>query len=208
MAKVKRTPGLAPFRFSAWASAAGALGGRGGAVLSDDMGSEYRNPVMTEAAYRTLLLRHSILLVAREGRLCQLNPIVPITSSTLCSVMILHGGSVRIIQTGVMASNLKNMLVKAGLVLALVAVVCVLKNSVNRKNGSSSTSHRCVKISSVSKISSKLFLLSLSESDLLRFLLCPVQVVLESGEYRRPYMPAMRTMSTTMGPANRRTSSL
>lgn len=182
MAKVKRTPGPAPLRFKAFASAAGARGGKGGGVFSVELGSGKRNPVMTEAAHLTLLLRQSILLDAREGRLCQLNPIVPTTSSTLCNVMILHGGSVRMIQTGVTASNLKNILVNAGLVLALVAVVCVLRDSVSRRKGSKSTSQRCVKISSVSKISSKLFLFSLSDSALLRFLLCPVHIVLDSGE--------------------------
>jgi hypothetical protein len=47
---------------------------------------------------------------------------------------------------GVMASNRMNMDVNAGRVVAEVAVVCVLKYSVRRRNGSSRTSQRLVNI--------------------------------------------------------------
>lgn len=148
-----------------------------------------------------LRLLHRIDREARAGRLCHVMPIVPSTNSTRCSVMTRHGGSVRMIQMGSIASSLRNMEVNAGLVVADVAVVCVLRNSVNLRKGSSSTSHRWVNISSVSRISSKLFRFSDSESALLRFFFSPLQVVLESGLYLLPYMPAISTNSTTTGPA-------
>ena len=76
-----------------------------------------------------------------------------------------------------------NSVVKAGLVVADVAVDCVLRKSVSRRRGSSRILHRAVNVCRVSRISSRLFLcLSSSEPPrLCVFFFSPVRMVLESG---------------------------
>ena len=61
-------------------------------------------------------------------------------------------------QTGVNSKMRMNRVVKAGLVVAAVAVVWVLRKSVSRKRGSSRMLHRAVNVCKVSRISSRLFL--------------------------------------------------
>lgn len=68
-----------------------------------------------------------------------------------------RGGSVMTIHIGVMSRILMNKVVRAGLVVADVAVRCVERKSVIWRHGSRSTLHRVVKVVKVSTISSRLF---------------------------------------------------
>jgi hypothetical protein len=65
-----------------------------------------------------------------------------------CAVRILKGGSVSKNHTGVKSNIRMKSVVRAGLVVAAVAVVCVLKKSVSRNRGSSRILQRAVKVSS------------------------------------------------------------
>ena len=71
--------------------------------------------------------------------------------------MILRGGNVNKTQIGVINKMRINRVVRAGLVLADVAVRCVDRKSVICKNGSSKTLHREARTVNVSTISSRLF---------------------------------------------------
>ena len=82
---------------------------------------------------------------------------MPTVMTTRREVIMRRGGSVITIHTGVMNKILMNRVVRAGLVVADVAVRCVERKSVNKRNGSRRTLHRVVKIVKVSTISSKLF---------------------------------------------------
>lgn len=98
-----------------------------------------------------------------------------------------------------------NSTVNAGLVVADVAVLCVERKSVSRRNGSSRILHRDVNIFKLSTMSSRLLwcFMSLSDSALL-WTFCPfspVHPVDESGEYLRVYMPSIRPDTTMIGPA-------
>jgi hypothetical protein len=125
--------------------------------------------------------------------------------------MIYSGGNVKMIHTGVTNSIRMNNVVKAGLVLADVAVLCVERKSVKRNIGSSNILQRDVNSLRVSTISSRLLWCRVLPSDSAR--LCPfcpfspVHPVDDSGEYRRAYMPNMRPNTTTNGPAERMTAS-
>jgi hypothetical protein len=72
-------------------------------------------------------------------------------------VMILHGGMDNANQNGVTMRRRMNIAIKAGLVVALVGVLCVLKKSVNSNRGSRSTLQRPVSSFRVSTISSSVF---------------------------------------------------
>jgi hypothetical protein len=101
--------------------------------------------------------------------------------------------------------------VRAGLVVADVAVRCVERKSVKRRNGSSRMLQRDVNSFRLSTISSRLLwcLMSLSDSALLCCFcpFSPVHPVDESGEYLRVYMPRIKPDTTMMGPAYRVTTS-
>jgi hypothetical protein len=98
-----------------------------------------------------------------------------------------------------------NSTVRAGRVVAEVAVLCVDRKSVRRKKGSSKMLQREVKSFRLSTISSKLLWCLMLVSDSTR--LCafcpfsPVHPVDDSGEYLRVYMPSIRPETTMMGPA-------
>jgi hypothetical protein len=119
--------------------------------------------------------RQRMMREIRAGRECQLRTIVPVIRMTRFVVIIYSGGRVRATHNGVMRRIRMNSVVSAGLVVADVAVLCVDKKSVRRKNGSSKILHRAVNSLSVSTISSKLFwCLVVSDSALvLAPLFCP-----------------------------------
>jgi hypothetical protein len=104
-----------------------------------------------------------------------------------------------------------NKVVRAGRVVADVAVLWVDRKSVNRRKGSSKMLHREVNSFRVSTMSSKLLWCLMLLSDSAR--LCPfcpfspVHPVDDSGEYLREYMPIMSPMTTMIGPAYRVTAS-
>lgn len=75
------------------------------------------------------------------GRECQLRTKVPTVRMTLLVVIMYSGGRVRIIHTGVISNILINSVVRAGLVVADVAVLCVERKSVNRRSGSNKMLH-------------------------------------------------------------------
>lgn len=98
-----------------------------------------------------------------------------------------------------------NKTVRAGRVVADVAVLWVERKSVRRRKGSKRMLHREVNSFRPSTISSKLLwcLMSLSESAF-RWPFCPfspVHPVEESGEYLRVYMPSIKPDTTMIGPA-------
>lgn len=122
-------------------------------------------------------------------------------------VIIWIGGIVNRNQTGVTRSILMRRVVRAGLVVADVAVLCVERKSVSWRRGSKSTLHLEVKTLRVSTISSNVFwcfVLVISESAFLCFFVCfsTVKPVDESGEYRLEYIPNIKPMTTTTGPAH------
>jgi hypothetical protein len=139
--------------------------------------------VIKEVRERTARLRHRIARDTRAGRLCQDRTRVPQARTIRCVVRMRSGGRVRRNQMGVKRRMRMNRVVKAGLVVAEVAVDWVLKKSVSRKRGSNRMLHRAVNVCKVSRISSRLFL-CLSSSDpprLCVFFFSPVKIVLESG---------------------------
>jgi hypothetical protein len=202
MEKVKVMPGLLAAPAFLAASASWGRGGRGGA---DVMVVGRFRPVRREIAERTARLRERIVRLTRAGRECQVNIIVPRTRARRLVVMIRSGGSVSAIQIGVKARILMKSVVNAGLVVADVALDWVERYSVNLKKGSRMTSHRPVKLCSVSNISSRLF--RCSESARFRFLSTPLHTVLDNGEYLLEYIPIIKPATNTTGPAHRSTSS-
>lgn len=140
-------------------------------------------PVIRDVRERTARLRQRIARDTRAGRLCQDKTRVPQARTILCVVRMRNGGRVRINQMGVKRRMRMNSVVKAGRVVAAVAVVWVLKKSVSRRRGSSRMLQRAVNVCKVSRISSRLFLcLSWSEPPrLCVFFFSPVRIVLESG---------------------------
>ena len=100
-----------------------------------------------------------------------------------------------------------NMAVRAGLVVALVAVLCVDKKSVSRRNGSSKMLHRLVNNFRLSTISSRLFAWRIA-SDSVRLCVFAPDVAVELRlEKRREYMPSISSATTTIGPPHRMTGS-
>lgn len=82
---------------------------------------------------------------------------VPIVKTTRRAVRIRTYGSVRTIQKGERNRMRMNKDVRAGRVVADVAVCCVDRKSVNARKGSKSVLHLAVKVDNVSTISSKPF---------------------------------------------------
>ena len=114
-------------------------------------------PVVTDTIRRTNRERHRIARDTRAGLECQLRISVPTVRKTLRVVRIRNGGNVKQIQIGVTNKIRINKVVRAGLVVADVAVRWVDKKSVNCMNGSSNMLHLEVNTVSVSTISSRLF---------------------------------------------------
>jgi len=121
------------------------------------VGLSNSRPVAHSARHRTMALRQSSVLDTLIGRECQDNKTVPTINATRFVVMMRHGGSVRRIHTGVVATSRQNMVVRAGRVVALVAVRDVDRKSVISRRGSRSMLHLVVNILSVSTISSNVF---------------------------------------------------
>jgi len=140
-------------------------GGRGGAC-KDPSGKEVGGvarvsvrcrPVTTSHIPRT---RADLQRMAREtllGRECQVRKRVPPTRTRRLVVIIWKGRRVRTIQRGVTRRIRIRRVVRAGLVVADVAVLCVDRKSVSSSRGSRSTLHLEVKTFSVSTISSSVF---------------------------------------------------
>jgi len=94
--------------------------------------------------------------------------------------------------------------VRAGRVVADVAVLCVERKSVISSNGPNKILHREVNSLMVSTISSKLFwcrVACVSDDGFLCRCFSPVTPVDDKGEYRLEYMPRINAATTRMGPA-------
>ena len=115
------------------------------------------SPVTAETMLRTVRDRHRMVRQTRAGRECQLSSKVPNAKITRRDVMIYKGGRERTTHTGVIKRMRMNSVVRAGLVVAEVAVCWVERKSVNCSKGSSRTLHREVKTVKVETISSRLF---------------------------------------------------
>jgi hypothetical protein len=103
-----------------------------------------------------------------------------------------------------------NSSVRAGLVVADVAVRCVERKSVMVRNGSKRMLHLDVKIFNTSTISSRLLCCRISSDSPLLCPFCPFSPVVavdERGEYLLEYMPRIKKVTNTKGPANRNTTS-
>jgi hypothetical protein len=114
-------------------------------------------PVITAQIRRTKAERHNIVLDTRAGLECHVKNIVPVTRTMRLVVIIRIGGSVRRIHRGVTRSIRMKRIVRAGLVVAEVAVLWVDRKSVSSKRGSRRVLHLDVKPFKVSTISSKVF---------------------------------------------------
>jgi hypothetical protein len=159
---------------------------------------------------RTKRDRQSTVRVTRAGRECQLSTTVPKKSTMRFVLRIYRGGSVRRIQMGVTSKMRMKRVVRAGLVVAEVAVRWVDRKSVNPRKGSRRMLHLEVKSFRVSTISSRLLCCRIiSESARLCpfWPFSPVVAVEESGEYLLEYMPKMTPITNTSGPAHRKTIS-
>jgi hypothetical protein len=102
------------------------------------------------------------------------------------------------------------MAVSAGLVVALVAVRCVDRKSVSRRNGSNRILHLLVNSFRLSTISSRLFAFRIASDCVLECpfaLFSPDVAVDDRVEKRREYMPSINSITTTIGPPHRRTGS-
>ena len=93
--------------------------------------------------------------------------------------------------------------VRAGLVVADVAVRCVERKSVRCINGSSNILHLEVNTVRVSTISSRLFWCFMLPSDfsLGSLSFSPVHPLEDKGEYLLEYIPKMTNTTTIRGPA-------
>ena len=136
---VKRTPAASGLRFEASNVATKAFslgvarGGKGGLVPGtmevggvDVLGIVLivkLSPVKAAHIRRMVAERHKIILVARAGLECQVKKIVPVTSTIRLVVIILMGGIVNNIHKGVMRRTRMKRVVRAGLVVAEVAVL-------------------------------------------------------------------------------------
>lgn len=131
-------------------------GGKAGLEVSVSTDAARSNPVSTEHVRRRKRDRQSIMRTTRAGRECQESITVPRTKTTRFEVMIYSGGSVRTYQTGVSSNIRISRTVKAGRVVADVAVRWIDRKSVRRRKGSSKMLQRDVNSFMVSTISSKL----------------------------------------------------
>jgi hypothetical protein len=152
--------------------------------------------------------------VARAGAECHVKKIVPVTRAMRVVVIMRTYGKVRSAHTGVTKMIRSSSVVRAGLVVADVAVRCVERKSVSSRRGSSRMLHRVVNSLRVSTISSNVFWclrFVASEGSLLwPFLIFSFSLVIlddDSGEYRRLYIPRINPTTTTTGPAHRMTTS-
>ena len=146
------------------------------------------------------------------GRECHVRKSVPATRIIRLVVIICIGRSVRTIHSGVTRRIRIKRVVRAGLVVAEVAVLWVERKSVSSRSGSKSTLHLDVKTFRVSTISSRVFwcfVFVISESTFLCpfFSFSPVQLVDDRGEYRREYIPSINPITMTIGPAHLITAS-
>lgn len=220
---MKRTPGASGRRFDAAEAASEAfswrpetcLGGSAGLFSSakaEEGGvrvSVRWSPVSTEHILRTRAERQRIARETRLGRECQVRKTVPVKRAMRLVVIMRIGGRVRRIQRGVTRRMRIRRVVRAGFVVAEVAVRWVERKSVSSRRGSRRTLQRDVKTLRVSTISSKVFwcfVFVTSESTflcpfLVLFCFSPVHPVEDNGLYRREYMPNIKPITTTTGPA-------
>lgn len=112
---------------------------------------------MAPASFRTVALLQRIVLETRITLACHVKTSVPASSTMRLVVMILNGDMVKATQKGVTIRSRINMAVRAGRVVALVGVRCVLRKSVISRRGSIRTLHLPVNSLSVSTISSSVF---------------------------------------------------
>lgn len=136
------------------------FGGTSGRISTGDCGvsvSVKWSPVTIVQNLRMLADLHRIALDTLAGRECQVKNIVPVTSAIRFVVIIAIGCSVKRIHTGVTSKIRIKSVVRAGRVVADVAVRCVERKSVSSSRGSSRTLHLDVNIFRVSTISSKVF---------------------------------------------------
>jgi hypothetical protein len=136
---------------------------------------------------------------------------VPATRTNRLVVIIWIGWRVRRIHSGVTRRIRIKRVVRAGLVVAVVAVRWVERKSVSSRRGSRRTLHLEVNSLSVSTISSRVFwcfVFVISESAFLcPFCVSAVQPVEDRGEYRREYIPSINPTTITIGPAHLITAS-
>ena len=161
---------------------------------------------MMEHIRRTRADLHSISLDTRFGLECHVRKSVPPTSNNRLVVIICRGRKVKTIHRGVTSNILISSVVRAGLVVAEVAVLWVDRKSVSSNKGSRSTLHLEVNTFKVSTISSNVFwcfVFVISESSLLCpfFCLSPVQPEDDNGEYLLEYIPKINAITITTGPA-------
>ena len=169
---------------------------------------EKDRPVKSVTVLRTVWLRQRIVRQTRAGLLCQLNPNVPTTRTTSRVLTTRNGDNVRASHRGVRARILRKSVVSAGRVLAEVAVVCVLKYSVNVTKGSRRISQFSVNVYRVCRISSRdLRCGGCEPARFLEFLLVVLvsdHTVLERGLYLLPHIPSTNAVTRTSGPHQRR----
>jgi hypothetical protein len=171
------------------------------------------SPVTTVHIRRTKADLHKIALDTLPGFECQVRNSVPATRTKRLVVIIWSGGSVRMIHRGVTRRMRIRRVVRAGRVVAEVAVRWVERKSVSSRRGSKRTLHLDVNSFNDSTISSRVFwcfVFVASESILLCPFFCPfspVHPVDERGEYLLEYMPNIRAITITTGPAHRITTS-
>ena len=131
--------------------------GRGGSGGAEADGTPRSRPVIMVHISRTVFDRQRMVRLMRAGRECQDKKMVPATKTIRFVVMIRRGGRVKAHHRGHVSMIRMNRVVRAGCVVADVAVCCVDKKSVKRSNGSSRMLHRVVKVCRVDKISSRDF---------------------------------------------------
>jgi len=123
--------------------------------MARDVAGVSSSPVMSDRLRRMVRDRHSIVREIRAGRECHVNPMLPRTSIMRLVVMMYKGGSVSRNQKGVRSISRMNNVIKAGRVVAEVAVLCVERKSVSLMSGSRRMLQREVKRLMVSTISSR-----------------------------------------------------
>jgi len=179
------------------------LGGSGGA---EEVGTPKSRPVIMVQISLTVLERQRMVRLMRAGRECQDMRMVPKTRMIRFVVIMRRGGRVRAHHRGEVSMMRIKRVVRAGCVVAEVAVCCVDKKSVKRSRGSSRILHRVVKVCRVDNISSNdLRCLIPSDGSLLcPFFFSPVQPVEDRGEYLLRYMPTIRMVTRINGPVYRK----
>lgn len=154
---MKRIPSsLSPFLLAASAAieAARPWTGRGGS-FGALFGVPNSSPVMVLHIRRTVSERQRMVRLIRAGRECQESTTVPKTKMIRFVVMIWRGGRVRAHQAGEASIMRINRVVRAGWVVADVAVCWVERKSVMRRKGSRRMLHLVVNVWRVARISSR-----------------------------------------------------